>query len=171
LQFAKKLESVTLAIEAAENLAKDSITEEEVAKVIKFLDPNNDGSVDMLELEAAFRLSRKDSTLEVVDLEKQAEQVKHLNEKLKALNEEKEEESDFTENDIDTVVKFMDPNRDGITTDEFEAGFRSARRARSTKEAEIAGREALTKLEVSERASERKWLRQLHPLKIPHSFF
>ena len=40
----------------------------------------------------------------------------------------------------------MDPNKDGITTDEFEASFRDARRARATAIAEKKGRETLTKL-------------------------
>ena len=57
-----------------------------------------------------------------------------------------EEKSDFSDEEIDLVMNFMDPNKDGITTDEFESSFRDARRARATAVAEKKGRETLTTL-------------------------
>jgi len=146
-EYQAKLDAIMARIEEAERLASNSITDEEVAKVVSFLDPNNDGVIDIHELESAFRSSRKDASVgEKIDLEEEEKKLKVMEEKLKVLMEPEIEVSAFSDQEIAKVVAFMDPNRDGITTDEFEKGFRSARRARANKEAELKGREALSKL-------------------------
>ena len=165
------------AIKDAEDLAKASVDEEEIAKVISFLDPSEDGEVDMKELESAFRISRRDQSNEAIDLDAQAKEMETLKKQLEEANKVEEgeldvcsdaclrtqvaswvhllpfplrpslaEKSDFSDADIELVMNFMDPNRDGITTDEFENGFRDARRARATAVAEKKGRECLTSL-------------------------
>ncbi|GMI46306.1 hypothetical protein TrCOL_g2778 [Triparma columacea] len=134
------------AIKDAEDLAKASVDEEEIAKVISFLDPSEDGEVDMKELESAFRIARRDQSNEAIDLDAQAKEMETLKKQLEEANKVEEEKSDFSDADIELVMNFMDPNRDGITTDEFENGFRDARRARATAVAEKKGRECLTSL-------------------------
>ena len=46
----EEFNKMTVAIEEAEALAKGSVDEEEIVKVISFLDPSDDGEVDMKEL-------------------------------------------------------------------------------------------------------------------------
>jgi Ca2+-binding EF-hand superfamily protein len=133
-------------IEEAEALADSAVDAGEIATVISFLDPGDDGEVDLKELEGAFRISRRDQAQEKVDLGKQQAMVDKLKAHLVELSKPIEEKSDFTDEEIDLVMNFMDPDRDGITTDEFEAGFRQARRAKASAEAELAGRATLRKL-------------------------
>ena len=142
----KELENITAAIEEAERLAFSSVNEEEISKVINFLDPSNDGEVDLRELESAFRIARRDKTKGKIDLDAQEAEMESLKAQLADLSVVVEEESDFSNEEIDLVMGFMDPNGDGITTDEFEGAFRDARRARATAVEEIKGREALAKL-------------------------
>jgi Ca2+-binding EF-hand superfamily protein len=133
-------------IEEAEALADSAVDAGEIATVISFLDPGDDGEVDLKELEGAFRISRRDQAQEKVDLGKQQAVVDKLKAHLVELSKPIEEKSDFTDEEIDRLMNFMDPDRDGITTDEFEAGFRQARRAKASAEAELAGRATLRKL-------------------------
>ena len=115
-------------------------------QVISFLDPNNDGEVDLKELGSAFRIARRDAAGDVEDIEAQAAAVEKLKARLAELNAPVEEKSDFTDEEIAKVMDFMDKDRDGITTDEFENGFRAARRAKASEISEEAGRAALEKL-------------------------
>ncbi|GMH98265.1 hypothetical protein TrVE_jg6128 [Triparma verrucosa] len=142
----EEFEAMAKAIEEAEELAKASVDPEELSKVINFLDPSNDGEIDMKELESAFRVARKDSKRKTINLGKQKEAMDKLKEDLAKVSVVEEEKSDFSDEEIELVIKFLDPNRDGITTDEFEAGFRDARRARATAVQEKKGREQLKKL-------------------------
>ena len=52
----------------------------------------------------------------------------------------------LSEAQIAAVIKYLDPNGDGITQDELEDGFRNARRLRATAAAEKNGKELLGKL-------------------------
>ncbi|GMH61288.1 hypothetical protein TrLO_g8713 [Triparma laevis f. longispina] len=151
----EEFEEMTKAIEEAEELAKASVDPSELTKVINFLDPSDDGEIDMKELENAFRVARKDSKRKTVNLGRQKEQMEKLKADLAKASVVEEEKSDFSDEEIEKVINFLDPNRDGITTDEFEKGFRDARRARATAVMEKKGREQLTKLLIK--------IKEVHP--------
>lgn len=74
----EEFEEMTKAIEEAEELAKASVDPSELTKVINFLDPSDDGEIDMKELENAFRVARKDSKRKTINLGRQKEQMEKL---------------------------------------------------------------------------------------------
>ena len=83
------------AIQEAEDLAKASVDEEEIVKVISFLDPSEDGEVDMKELESAFRIARRDQSNETIDLDAQAKEMEILKKQLEDASKVEEGESEI----------------------------------------------------------------------------
>ena len=54
--------------------------------------------------------------------------------------------SAVSDEEIDKIIAFMDPNGDGVSQEEFEDAFREGRRLKATAEAEEKGKKLLVKL-------------------------
>ena len=100
--------------------------------MIKFLDPDGDGHVDLGELTEAFKLvmSAEDAADEEAAGAEPRAAAPPADEKLPPPSEAEDfadEAATLSEEEAAVALRFLDPDGDGIALDELDAALRSAR--------------------------------------------
>ena len=125
-----------------------SLSVAEVKRVIQFLDPNGDGSVDLSELSDALKLVMSPDQLdgEGGDAPAPAPAAGPRPPSVEAAASAADESNVLNDEEVAIALTFLDPNGDGIEIDELAAAMRSAKRMRINAGEDGRGRTAACRL-------------------------
>eukprot|EP00520_Triparma_pacifica_P008638 CAMPEP_0118638156 /NCGR_PEP_ID=MMETSP0785-20121206/3529_1 /TAXON_ID=91992 /ORGANISM="Bolidomonas pacifica, Strain CCMP 1866" /LENGTH=2054 /DNA_ID=CAMNT_0006529377 /DNA_START=28 /DNA_END=6189 /DNA_ORIENTATION=+ len=128
--------------------AEVDLEDDDIAALIKYLDPDQDGDMETDELGAAMR--KADITIGRLEIKEKedARLKKKMDEADKALKEASETAKlDFSDGEIESIAGYLDPSKDGkIEISEFESAFRKARRVQAVEKFNLEAKELLRRL-------------------------
>jgi len=128
--------------------AEVDLEDDDVAALIKYLDPDEDGDMETDELGAAMR--KADITIGRLEIKEKedARLRKKMEEADRTLKDASQTPKlDFSDAEINAIAGYLDPSGDGIIEiSEFESAFRKARRVQAVEKFNLEAKDLLKRL-------------------------